>query len=103
MVFVVQISIVVDKHLIVVHLLYYRMAAALNINNTLCVNRRAHVIITLCYTGQRCQYIQMCDCLSCLLNTNDLLTDTVPDFTIEIILKGSKLIFRTKDHIFQLF
>ena len=103
MVLVVQISIVVDKHLIVVHLLYYRMAAALNINNALCVNRRAHVIIALSHTGQRSQYIQMRDCLSCLLNTNDLLTDTVPDFTIEIILKGSKLILCTKDHIFQLF
>ena len=101
MLLVIQICIICDEHIIWDHPLYYRMSPVFDIDHAFFIDFGPYVVIPLGYKRKGGEHIECRHCLRCLLDPLHFGSHCFPDFRIELIFQGVKLIFRSQDHILQ--
>ena len=78
------------------------MTAALDVNDSLLVNFRTHIVVMLRHYRKSSKHIYLSDSLCRLLDTHHFLCDRIPDVAEHIILQSKQTVLRSQDHIFQL-
>ena len=83
---VVEVRVIVNKHIVVDHLLDHRMTSALDVNDAVLVDFRTAVIILIRDKCERHEYIQTGNRLGGPLDAHNLRSDRTPHLTEEIVL-----------------
>ena len=100
---IIKISIICDKHIILYHLLNNRMSAVLDIQHAIFIDLRSDKIISFRHKCKRSKNVQGCDCLCCLLNTDNLFANLLTYICKKFIFQSVQTVFCTKDQILQFF
>ena len=79
-------GVVCDKQIPGKHLLHHWVSSALNINDSLFIDCRADIVISLRHKGKAAEYIQLCHSLGGLLDPLHLPGHGIPDPAEYIIL-----------------
>ena len=79
-IFIIQISIIVDEHLAAHHFFNDRMSAAFDADHAPGIDGRTNIITVAGDLGKRDKYIKLSHCLCCFLNADDGIGDRIPDF-----------------------
>ena len=79
------------------------MTTALDIQDAALVNLRFDKVIFLSNKGKRGKNIERCNCLRCPLDTDNLLSDFIPDICKQFIFQRIQAVLRAEDQIFEFF
>ena len=79
-VMIVQVSIIIDKHIIDDHFLNNRMSSALDVDCSVLIDLRTAVIILTCDQSERNKDIDFRDCFSGLLDSGNVRSNLIADF-----------------------
>ena len=79
------------------------MPSVLDIDHTLFIDLRAHIIAAFCHQSKRCKHIHFCDRFRSRLDALHLGSDLIADITINLIFQRIQFVFCTKNGIFQFF
>ena len=77
---IVQVSIIIDKHIIDDHFLNNRMSSALDVDCSVLIDLRTAVIILTCDQSERNKDIDFRDCFSSLLDSGNVRSNLIADF-----------------------
>ena len=79
------------------------MTAALDIQDAALVDLRFDKVIFLSNQGKRSKNIESCNSLRCSLDTDNLLSDFVPDICKQFIFQRIQAVLRAEDQVFEFF
>ena len=100
--FAVQIRVVGNEHIVGHHLLYHRMPPLLDINQPFCVQFRPHITVLLCHTGQRAEYVQICDDSGGFLDPLHFSCQGFPDGRKGLIFQCTQSVLSPENRVCQL-
>ena len=102
-IFIIQIGVISDKHIVIDHFFHHRMTAALNIQNTFFIDFWSCIIALLCHHSQRGKYIKTRYRFCRMLDPHHLIGNGISDLTENIIFQSRQLIFCTENRFLQFF
>ena len=103
MLFIVQMGIVRNEHIVLNHLFYDGMTAFFDIDDTFFVQRRPHIMIPFRNIGKCGADIQFGNRSRRFLNPFNLSGNRFPDFTENIVFQRIQLVFCVQNRVFQFF
>ena len=98
---IVEIRIIVNKHIVDDHFLNNRMSSAFDVDQTVFIDLRATVIVLACHYRQRNKHVDFGNRLRSLLDTCHIRRNLITDLTEQIVLEIHQTILCAEDRILK--